>query len=111
MGDQGTLFETPKERSSREHNEALTAYMEARRVESGYQCQDCGGISPNQARDWADHGLMGSRCQAERFARNQTIYDFRNGDRDRYIGASRRLRLIAAWRSTNRTTNGKKDTP
>lgn len=100
--EQGELFETPQQRSSREYNNALNDYMEARRVESGYQCQDCGGVERNRVLFWNNHGLMGSRCQAERFARNHTIYDLRNGDRPRYLNSSARLRAIAAWRQQQR---------
>jgi hypothetical protein len=100
--EQLEMFETPKQRSAREYHEALTAYMAERAVPGGYQCQDCGGISRNECLFWNDHGLMGSRCQAERFARNHSIYDLRRGDLARWRESSTRLRAIAAWRQHQR---------
>ena len=103
MTDQPTLFETPRERDSREYNERLAEYMAVRQVAGGYQCQECGGISPNQSRYWADHGLMGTRCvMAERFARNHTLYDLRAGDRERYMASTARLRAIASGKASLR---------
>jgi hypothetical protein len=100
VSEQMEMFETPQQRTSREHNEALTAWMEARRVESGYQCQACGGIERNDCLFWINHGHMGGRCLNERMARNHTIYDLRNGDRVRYLASSGRLRAVAAWKAT-----------
>jgi hypothetical protein len=97
-----TLFDTPQERTAREYNEFLAAYMDARAVPGGWQCQDCGGIARTQTLFWNSHGIMGSRCLAERFARNHTIHDLRDGDRARYIGSSARLRAIAAWKAARR---------
>lgn len=102
MTDQLEMFETPQQRRSREHNESLAAYMEARRVPGGFQCPDCGGIDRNDVLHWMNHGIMGTRCLAERFARNHTLYDLRQGDRDRYIEATRRLRAIAQYRAAQR---------
>jgi hypothetical protein len=99
MTDQGTLFETPRERTSREHNEALTAYMAVRQVAGGYQCQECGGVSPNQSRYWADHGLMGSRCLREHLRRNHARYALRCGDVEFWVRATADLREIARWRA------------
>lgn len=101
--EQLEMFETPRQRSSREYNEALAAYMQAREVQGGYQCQDCGGIARNEVLFRNNHGLMGTRCMAERFARNHTLYDLRAGDRERYLESSTRLRAIAAWRGKART--------
>jgi hypothetical protein len=102
VSDQIELFETPQQRSAREHNERLAVYMEARRVESGYQCRECGGVARNEVLFWHGHGLMGTRCMAETFARNHTLYDLRSGDRARYMGSSGRLRAIGAWRRSRR---------
>jgi hypothetical protein len=110
VSGQGTLFETPKERHSREYNQRLAEYMAAREVPAGYQCQECGGVSPNQSRYWADHGLMGTRCLREHLRRNHARYALRCGDIDFWVRATADLRLIAAWRASTRNTNGKKDT-
>jgi len=98
---QGTLFETPDEQRSREARAAWDNYLEEHRTSTGYQCRDCGGISPNRSRFWADHGIMGSRCMAELFARNHTLFDLRAGDVARYKDSSNRLRAIAAYRRSN----------
>lgn len=99
MTDQGTLFETPQERGAREYNEALAEYMEARRVESGYQCQDCGGIERNEFLFWNNHGLMGGRCLREHLRRNHALYALRAGEVDRWAKATADLRQIARWRA------------
>ena len=104
--DQQTLFETPQEKRSREAQAAWSKYLELHRTPAGYQCRDCGGVSPNAARFWADHGVMGSRCLAELFARNHTLFDLRDGDAGRYKESSSRLRAIAAYRNEVRRTRG-----
>lgn len=102
MTDQPTLFETPRERDSREYNERLAEYMAVRQVAGGYQCQECGGISPNQSRYWADHGLMGTRCMREHMRRNHARYALRVGDVEFWVRATADLRLIATWKAEQR---------
>lgn len=105
MTEQLEMFETPKQKSAREYNEALAAYMEARRVESGYQCQDCGGIAPTEGALWINHGHalwinhghMGSRCLRVYLRRNHARYALRTGDLERWVTATADLRRVAAW--------------
>lgn len=97
-----TLFDTTEQIRAAEYNQRLAEFMEARRVEAGFQCPDCGGIARNEVLYWNNHGLMGTRCQAERFARNHATYDLRHGDLARWRESSTRLRAIAAWRQHQR---------
>lgn len=100
--DQTALFATPEEERWEAQKEAEAAYLERRKVPGGFQCFYCGGIERSQFLLYNNHGIPSSRCLAETFALNHTLYDLRHGDRARYVESSGRLRSIAAWRQSLR---------
>ena len=99
MSDQLAMFDTPKQIASREYNERLAAYMDARKVPGGYQCPDCGGVDPSEFLHWLNHGHMGARCMRAYLRRNHALYALRTADLTLWVTSTADLRQIAAWRA------------
>ena len=93
------LFETPQQKSSREHNEALAAYMAERAVPGGWRCLDCGGVATREFLLWLNHGHMGGRCMWAYLRRNHALHALRTNDLRLWTTATADLRQVARWRA------------